>query len=235
MMLLPALVLSAMLAPASVEKADAAWAEGRYAEAASAYAQAYAETGDIAYLYARAQAQQEAGDCAAAIATYEAFIATEPLPEAVAAAEDAVKTCRARLPEPAPAPEAEPVAEPSSPPPEPIAPADPPDRAEPVARPWQRDPAAAVLVAVGSAGIVSGVVLAVVARTEQDAAERASDVVGYGEHNDRAVALSRASIPVLVVGGALVIGGAVRYGLLARKHRAASARVRLGPSLSIRF
>jgi hypothetical protein len=135
------------------------------------------------------------------------------------------------LPEPEPAA----VAEPAAAPPEPEVPAAMSVRAEPVVRPWQRDPAAVVLVAVGSAGVVTGVVLAVVARTQQDAAERASDVVAYGEHNDRAVALSRASIPVLVVGGALVIGGAVRYGLLARKHRAASARVQLGPSLSIRF
>ena len=60
------LALFAVLAPASVEQADAAWSEGRYAEAAEAYARAYAETGDIAYLYARAQAQQEAGDCVGA-------------------------------------------------------------------------------------------------------------------------------------------------------------------------
>ena len=82
---------------------------------------------------------------------------------------------------------------------------------------------------------MTGVVLAVVARTQQAEAERAGDVVRYGEHNDRAVALSRASIPVLVVGGALLLGGVVRWAVLARKQRAANARVKLGSSLSIRF
>ena len=227
-----ALALFAMLAPASVEKADAAWSAGRYAEAAEAYAQAYAETGDIAYLYARAQSQQAAGDCVGATATYEAFIATEPLREAVAAAEAALEECRAQLPAPEPAPEPEPEPEPVA---APVGEPPPPDRPAPAIPPWQRDPTGAVLVALGSAGVVSGIVLAVVARTEQAEAERSGDIVRYAEHNDRAVALSRASIPVLVVGGALLVGGAVRYGLLARKGRAASARVQLGPSLSIRF
>jgi len=221
------LALFAILAPASVEQADAAWSQGRYAQAAEAYARAYAETGDIAYLYARAQAQQEAGDCVGATATYEAFIATEPLPEAVAAAEAALEQCRAQLPERAPEPL--PTPEPAAPQPEPTA------RREPAQRSWQRDPAGATLVAVGSAGIVTGVVLAIVARTQQAEAERAGDVVRYGEHNDRAVALSRASIPVLVVGGALLLGGVVRWAVLARKQRAANARVSLGSSLSIRF
>ncbi|MBC8069737.1 MAG: hypothetical protein IAG13_15475 [Deltaproteobacteria bacterium] len=77
--------------------------------------------------------------------------------------------------------------------------------------------------------------LAIVARTQQDAAERAGDVVDYADHNDRAVTLSRASIPLLAIGGALLVGGAVRYGLLARKQRTARARVQLAPTLSIRF
>jgi tetratricopeptide (TPR) repeat protein len=223
------LALFVMLAPAPAEQADAAWAEGRYAEAAEAYARAYAETGDIAYLYARAQAQQESGDCVGATATYEAFIATEPLPEAIAAAEAAVEQCRAQLParEPDPPPTPTPTI---TPPPTPQ-----PARRDPAPRPWHRDPAGATLVAVGSAGIVAGVVLAVVARTEQAEAERASDVDQYGEHNDRAVTLSRAAIPVLAIGGALLVGGAVRWGLLARKQRIASARVRLGSGLAIRF
>lgn len=230
MILALALASLALSAPDSVKNADAAWTEGRYADAAEAYAEAYAETGDIAYLYARAQAQQAAGDCVAATATYQAFIATEPLAEAVAAAEAAVEDCRAQLPppEPEPAPAPAPMAEPTPPP-------DPPARTQPAPRPWQSDPAGAVLVAVGSASVVAGVVLAAVARTQQAQADRAGDVVRYGEHNDRAVALSRASIPVLAVGGALLVGGVVRYGLLARKHRASVARVRLGPSLSVRF
>lgn len=218
-----------VLAPAPAQQADAAWAEGRYAEAAEAYARAYAETGDIAYLYARAQAQQASGDCVGATATYEAFIATEPLPEAVAAAEAAVEECRALLPaaEPEPPP---PPAVTTPPPAEP-----PPPRRDPAPRPWHRDPAGATLVAVGAAGLVAGTVLAVVARTEQAEAERASDVDEYGEHNDRAVTLSRAAIPVLAVGGALLVGGVVRWALLASKQKRTSARVRVGASLAIRF
>ena len=224
-----------LLAPPSVEKADAAWSAARYPEAAELYAQAYAETGDIAYLYARAQAEQASGDCVAASATYEAFIATEPLPEAVDAAESALAECRAQLPEPEPEPKPEPEPEPEPEPASVAAPNATAHRPPRGIRPWYRDPAGAVLVAVGGAGLGAGVALTILARTQQAEAERATDVVRYGERNDRAVALSRASIPVLVVGGALAIGGAVRYGLLARRQRAATARVRIGPSLSIRF
>ncbi|MFO0631648.1 MAG: hypothetical protein U0168_02220 [Nannocystaceae bacterium] len=215
-----AVALFAMLlavAPATasdtVVAAERAWSEGRFAEAAEGFARAYAETGDIAYLFARGQAQKAAGDCVAAITTLEAFIATEPLPQAVTAAEATIDACRAELPEPAPEPEPAPA---PVPPPR-VEPAAPSDRAP--ARRWQRDPAAASLVAVGSAIAITGAVLAIVARREQSLADRAGVVDDFGTHNDRAVALSRASIPVLVSGGALLVGGIVRYAVLARRDR----------------
>lgn len=201
-------------APQSVVAAERAWAEGRFADAAEGFARAYAETGDIAYLFARGQAQKAAGDCVAAIATLEAFIATEPLPQAVTAAQATIDACRAELP---PEPEPEPEPEPARVPPPRVEPSAPPEREPP--RAWPRDAAAASLVAVGAAIAITGGVLAIVARREQGLAERAAVVMDFGAHNDRAVAMSRAAIPVLVSGGALLLGGIVRYAVLARRDR----------------
>ncbi|MEM6990820.1 MAG: hypothetical protein AAF721_09990 [Myxococcota bacterium] len=227
-----------LMAPASVERADAAWDDERWADAAAAYAEAYAETGDIAYLFARGQAERLAGDCHAAIATYEVFIATEPLPAAVAAAEEGIAACRELVPEPEPAPEPEPEPEPVAL--DPVAPAHDdsvvgPVDSTPSSRPWYRDPLGATFVAVGGAGLVAGTVLAVVARRSEASAQGQSDLVEFAERNDRAVALSRASIPVFAVAGAFVIGGVIRWAVVASKRPAQTAKIRLSPSLGVRF
>lgn len=235
MMTTTAWVLFACLAPRptspAVARADDAWAAGRYAEAAEAYAVAYAESGDIAYLFARGQAQREAGDCVGATATFEAFIATEPLPQAVQAARVAIEECRAQLPAPVNPPST------AIPEPKPTAP-NPPVTADvaatrvdppPPAKRWRRDPTAVSLLAVGGATSVVGTTLAIVARNEQSQANRAADVVAFGEHNDRAVTLSRASIPLLAIGGALVLGGVIRYVVLARRERTARHTSALWP------
>jgi len=60
-------------------------------------------------------------------------------------------------------------------------------------------------------------------------------VDAYGERNHRAVVLSRASIPVLAVGGALLVAGIVRYALVARPPRSRTARAGIGPGLVVRF
>lgn len=233
------LTLALALAPATelppevvpiLDRATKAWEAKRYDDAAEAYAEVYVQTGDIAYLYARAQAQQRSGDCVAAIETYEAFIATEPLDEAVQAARTRIDECRALLPEPPPEPEPEPepVLDPVAPPiTDPVPPLDD------TPRPWARDPTAISLATLGGVGIVTGVALAVVAQSEQAAADRADDVIEYGTRNDRAVVLSRVSIPVLAVGGALVVGSAIRWAVLARRNK--RALTRLGPGLSLRW
>lgn len=225
-----ALVLALALssAPPSVERAEQAWAEQRYEEAAEAYAIAYAETGDIAYLYARAQAEQRSGNCPAAIETYEAFIATQPKQAWIDAARAEMETCRARLPEPEPEPQ---------PQPEPVPEPQPQRRSvdEPPQPPWHRDAAGASLVAAGIAVLGAGTTLAVVAQVNQVEAERAGDVVAYAEHNDRAVVLSRASIPVLAVGGAILVGGIVRFAVLARQRRRGAERVSLAEGIVVRF
>lgn len=214
-----------------LDRATKAWEAERYEQAAEAYAEVYVQTGDIAYLYARAQALQRSGDCETAIETYEAFIATEPLGKAVQAAQARIDECRALLPEPPPepAPDPDPVLDP-------IAPPVVPDPAPPIddaSRPWARDPTAISLATLGGVGIVTGVALAVVAQSEQAAADRADDVVEYGTRNDRAVVLSRVSIPVLAVGGALVVGSAIRWAVLARRNKRALSRI--GPGLSLRW
>jgi hypothetical protein len=224
------LALSALLAfgPPTVEQAEAAFDAGDFDAAAAAYAAVYEDTGDIAFLFARGEAERLGGHCREALETYEAFIATKPKPEAIAFAEQRIELCRNELPEPPAEPEVTGVA----PPAEPLPPA--PAR-EPTARPWHRDPAGAALVGVGLAGMTTGVVLTAVAHASQTKAERATDVDTYGDRNDRAVVLSRASIPVLAVGGALLVAGIVRYALVARSRRSQAALGSLGPALRLRF
>ena len=57
---------------------EAAFAEQRWDEASAAFDAAYRNTGDAAFLYARAQAERRAGRCKLAIVLYEQFVAENP-------------------------------------------------------------------------------------------------------------------------------------------------------------
>jgi hypothetical protein len=119
--------------------------------------------------------------------------------------------------------------DPARPPPGPAAGITPP-RDEPVDRPrpkapppWWTDPAGGALVGAGAVLLATGIGLVAGAYVMRDAAESESHdryVAGIG----RAMTLERASIPLMSVGGALLLGGAVRYGLVARKRRDGAAK-----------
>jgi hypothetical protein len=55
------------------------------------------------------------------------------------------------------------------------------------------------------------------AKAEERSAMTATNVVAYGERIDRAYTLSRAGLSVMIVGSALVVGGVVRWVVLARR------------------
>jgi hypothetical protein len=230
---LAAALIAAVLAPGAVERAEAAWAQGRYEDAATAYAEAYAEQGDIAFLYARAQAEQRSGDCTAATQTYESFIATQPKPEWADAARAEMQKCRAIVDAHAAA-RSEPEPAPAEPGPEPPAQDQQPS---PPSRPWHRDPTAIALLAGGGATAVVGAALLGTAHATQNDAESADDIIEYGTHNDRAFVMSRVGIGVLALGGALVVGGVIRYAVLARRRSESSDRRRAAVPLlwSMRF
>ncbi len=201
---------------------EAAFAEQRWDEASAAFDAAYRNTGDAAFLYARAQAERRAGRCKLAIVLYEQFVATSPGPEGRSAAEQYIAECRALLP--AAPPEAEPVA-----PPEPLADAQPVPPPTPRVRPWQRDPLAATLVALGGGALVAGAVLVPLAYRTARAADDAGDDRAYGQRFDQARAREIGGAIALSIGAALVVGGVTRWVVQARRGRArngATARLR---------
>lgn len=211
-------------APAPDAEAKALWDQGEFEAAAAEWGRVYEETGLIVHLYSRGQAELMAGRCKDAIETFEVFIATGPNEQWSDAAQASIDECKEALP-----PQPEPVPVPAEPKPgsETQAKVPPPSRKvpdeAPPPRPWFRDPAGATLVGLGTAGLVAGTVLAIVAVDQQSRAEDSATLPRFARHNDRAVTLSRASVPVLAVGGALLIGGVIRYVIVAGRQRGGSA------------
>ena len=72
-----------------------------YAGAIAAFEAGYALDPQSIFLYDKAQAQRLSGDCAGAIATYKAFLATKPPDNEALRARKNIATCEATLPPPA--------------------------------------------------------------------------------------------------------------------------------------
>lgn len=195
--------------PDPAVRAGELFRNGEFEQAAAAFAEAYARTGDPALLFGRAQALRRAGSCAAAIEVFEAFIATSPPPADVRAAEGVIAACRALLdehgPEPGPAP-----LEP--------APAPVPDEPPPPPR-WPRDVAGGVLLGVGSAVTIAGAAVYGTAFARASARTMESEQAYEArQRSSRTLAITGASL--MLGGSALLVGSVVRYVLVARRERA---------------
>ncbi|MBL4687984.1 MAG: hypothetical protein JKY37_25560 [Nannocystaceae bacterium] len=180
---------------------------GRFAEAASAFADAYVATEDPVFLFGRAQALRRAGNCAAAIGVLQAFIDTSPPKPDVVEAQRVIDACRAVLGEPDPEPQSEP---------EPVASlvdtSVPPDRERP---PWLRDVPGGVLLGVGAFVTVAGVgTYAGAFAMARDRSEPESD---FEDRSQRVRSTAAAGIVLMTVGGALIVGGIIRYAIVARR------------------
>ena len=195
---------------APAERAAEHFGKGEFLEAAAAFEEAFAETGDPAFVFGRAQALRRAGNCAAAIDELERFIALAPPQSDIDEAEKVIASCRRVLgiesstADPAPSVQPQP-AEPPPPVPK---------------RPWHRDPAGAALLGSGLvfAAIGGGLLGGSFARArDRDETESAWESRG---RNVRV--LSTAGIVLLGTGGALVIAGVIRWAILARRARAPS-------------
>lgn len=211
------------LAPArdpDVVAGEAAYREGRWDDASVAFDAAYRRSGNPTFLYTRAQVERKAGRCDVAIGLFEKFLATSPPEAAGKAAQEYLDECRASVPK----------EDPTQPPPPRVEvdPADsvPPDESS--ARPWHRDPLGASLVATGAAALVAGAALTAVAHRDVDRAADAPDDRDYVDRLDRARTLQIAGATLMPVGAALVIGGAIRWAVLAKRDR--TQRVTFGVS-----
>jgi hypothetical protein len=195
--------------------------EGDYAGAAAAFERAYERTGDAALLFGQGEALRRAGDCRAAIAVLERFIATLPPRADVDAATDAIDACRKILDE----------AEAAVDEPEPPKPKAKPEPAPP--RPWRADRAGGVLVAVGAAIAITGAGLFGASYARLD--DRPSSEAGIEKHRRIVRALWGSGLGLLVAGGALIVGGAIRWGVVARKRARKGVAFVPGSAVTIRF
>lgn len=195
-------------AKAHLERGNAAYGKGDYKLAVEEYRKGYAKQDDPAFLYTWAQAERKRNDCAAAVKLYQRYLATNPPELSAEYARDGILKCAEILagdaamppgaedspPEDAPT-DAE--AEPEVTPPEPT-PTKDDDRPK-----WPRDPAAAVLVSLGAAGILAGVGVFVAGSIEGG---KPTDT--YGAYDDQL-----AEVRKLYIGGGVALGLGV--GLLA--------------------
>lgn len=225
-------VLVAMLAAPErdpdVVRGEQAYREERWSDASEAFAAAYARTGDPTYLYTQAQAERRGGHCEVAIELLERFLDTEPAEVAAATARGYIAECREQLGPGETSASAEPASSPSS-----EVAVGPVDEAPPVTvpRPWWRDPWGGALVGVGTAALVGGGVLVGLARRGADRALEAESDAGYGDRIASAEAMQIAGVTVMSVGAAAVIGGVVRWVVLARRGRARRGKVAVVPGV----
>ena len=214
------LLIAAPAAP--VERAEEAFQAGRYHEAADAFGEAFAADPDPKFVYAQAQAERLGGDCARAIELYDRFLALDPEPGPAEDARTNRERCRQDLERTSPPP----APEPPQPRPKVVATVD--DQAPPTPRPWHRDPLGGALVgsglfvsALGTGLLVGGVTLD---RSAPDAAVEGD----FERDRGRAFAMHRAGIALTAIGAAIVVGGVVRWVVVAHRSRRARASARRG-------
>jgi len=233
-------------AKAHLDRGNAAYGKGDYKLAVEEYRKGYAKQDDPAFLYTWAQAERKRNDCAAAVKLYQRYLATNPPELSADYARDGILKCAEILAGDAAMPpgaedtppaddptDAE--AEPEVTPPEPT-PSKQDDRPK-----WPRDPAAAVLVSLGAAGIVAGIGVFVAGSIEGG---KPTDT--YGAYDDQLAEVRKLYIGggvALGLGVGLLAGGVARWMVLRNRERkggdtqvsALLGRGTMGLSLTRRF
>ena len=218
-----ALLCLALAAPAGdddvaslVRQAEEAAAEKRYDEASELFARAYQLEPSPLFLYARAQVERLAGRCEIAVVLFRDFLEAEDDPAARRPAEGHLEQCEKILAEREPPPAEDP------PEPDPVPP-------PPSPRPWYTD-------ALGGALSASGVVVAAVgfglygrARVLENNADESDNVQDYGDTIERASTLSQAGLALVGIGGAVLLGGVIRYAVVGTKNRKIKANAAVRP------
>ncbi|MBC8073462.1 MAG: hypothetical protein IAG13_34395 [Deltaproteobacteria bacterium] len=234
--LAPSKLLDDARAQALFDEAQQAFADKDYAAASEKLEQAYLLEPAPELLYPWAQAERNLDRCASAIDLYEKYIETQPSARMVEAAQQNIDRCKETLA----------AAEPEPPAPEPVVGTDEetaPREAAPKPKPSDgeprkigRDPAGAVLVSLGGAGLVAGGVLLGVAVNQAKKTENPRDNANYLDMREAALKQRNAGIAVMAIGGALAIAGVIRYGVLAKKRKRTEVGVwvdRSGGAVSI--
>jgi hypothetical protein len=219
------IVLALALAPtAAATQADAIAAEavllhteGKLEEASAKLVTAYSLYPDRDYLYMRGVIERESGDCKTAVELFNAFLAESPPLVDVEAAQGQLEKCAdtigtAATPTAAPPPRPVMVAAP-----EPDVAPPTPARDVPQPRRWWQDRVGGALVGSGLAlALVGGGLLGGAAARAQTA-DRADQAGEYRDGIAVARGLNVAGLTVIGVATSLVIGGVVRWAVIARR------------------
>ena len=158
----------------------------------------------------------EAGNCDVAVPLFRTFLRDNPPLVDVEAAQDQLARCEEAQPQPEPAP---PPADP--PPPAAAATPQPPlpaDERSPRRDRWWTDPAGGGLFGSGLFLVAAGVGMLVGAAVSADAT-RADTAGDYRQGVARARGLNAAGIATATIGTGLVVGGIVRWAIVARRAR----------------
>lgn len=182
----------------------------RYREAAEAFAREYARDPKPALLFGRGQALLRSGDCFGAIESFEEFLATEPPDADANAARDQVTYCRGIIEANSKRDEEEATEEAEPPPPIVEGPV---QRAEP----WHRDRMGSIFVGIGSPVLITGAILygGSFGIANGDAPQLHTE---HDQREGRVRGMAATGLALLGVGAALVVAGAVRWGVLARRR-----------------
>jgi hypothetical protein len=226
----------AKAAKVHVDKAAKAHKAGDFEAALVELQTAYALDPQPKLLFGIAQVQAKLDNCNDALITYQLYLSKEKDKQKQAVVKQAMEACKTRLAEAA---DTIPPTEPADAPPEPPLPVEPVDEPPPPmpqivddpppalprerpssppvveqrSSPWYKDVLGDALVLGGVAAGVAASVFYVRARSDLDAAERASTIVDYDQLVERAHDRRNAAV-IFASGGAVLIGaGILRYAL----------------------
>ncbi|MEM7154385.1 MAG: hypothetical protein AAF799_16180 [Myxococcota bacterium] len=214
-----------------LEKGQAAVARDDYGAAADFYQKALEIEREPKALYLLGQVEFLRKDCRASVSYFKQVREFDVGSEVESAMQPYLVECAERMAaEPVPAPTEEPVEEPA----EESVVEEPADEPEPAAEDdlrdgpvrWYRDPLGDTLVGVGAAAAAAGGSLLVVAQLQQNGATT------YGGLEDRVDGIGRMRIAggaTLGVGGALLIGGIVRWAVVSRRAKAQDRTAHIAP------
>ncbi len=213
---LPSVLVLALHAPPTpgethVERAEHAYTQGHYAEAADAFADAFAEDPRPRYLYAQAQAERLADNCKGAVELYEAFLEISDDADAIAAAKTNRDRCEEEMTTPRPPPPPPVIVAP------PADPQPPADAHEPRQPRWYQDRLGAALVGSGGGLVAAGAVLSTLASGRSDRARQASDEGAFESQLSSAKRLNATGIALIGVGASAVVAGVIRWALVSRR------------------
>ena len=200
---------------------------GNYDAARAKLEEAYMLEEWPGYLYARAQIERMSNNCQLALEFYQRFLATDPEPDAVAATEQYIKECQNALRLPVDAGAAGVTAEPSEissdtrPSPQ-VAPTTlykkpQPSRTDRIR--WWRDPWGGAFSIVGVAVLSTGAGVYGAALARRSDARDAGSQDSFESQTDRVQILSGIGIGAMAAGSAAIVGGIIRYFVVAKRAR----------------